>query len=123
MPSFDALIADAIAAPFCGVRSDNPSPVYQFVTGPCGRVSRPPQRPLGAPHGLTSVRACWESLHIDTETIDELGTDGVVGIIRGSGSVHGGAPAEYGAVHIFGLRGGKITRFREFVDLARPISP
>jgi hypothetical protein len=39
-------------------------------------------------------------------------------VIRGSGQLRGGEPAQYGAVHGFTLDKGKITRFRrEYVDL------
>lgn len=46
------------------------------------------------------------------------GANLVAGVIRGSGQLRGGEPAQYGAVHGFTLDKGKITRFRrEYVDL------
>jgi len=69
-----------------------------------------------------SVGAAWESLDIETENVDELGSDRVVGVVHGSGSLRGDGPAEYGAVHLFTVRNGKITRFRELVDLDHAIT-
>ncbi|MEX2100273.1 MAG: nuclear transport factor 2 family protein [Acidimicrobiia bacterium] len=65
--------------------------------------------------------SAWDSLQVDAEAVGDVGADTVVGIVRGTGSLQGGAAAEYGAVHVFTIKGGKITRFREFVDLDRAI--
>jgi hypothetical protein len=61
--------------------------------------------------------ASWDPLGIEIEVIDDLGGDQAIGLVRGSGSRRGGGPAEYGAVHIFTVRDGLVTRFREYVDL------
>ncbi len=45
----------------------------------------------------------------------------MVGVDRGSGSRRDGDPAQYGAVHVFTRRGGRIVRFREFVDIDHAI--
>jgi ketosteroid isomerase-like protein len=65
--------------------------------------------------------ASWEALNVEPEIVDELGADNVVGIVRGSGSLRSGTNGEYGAVHVFEVKNGKITRFREFVDLDRAL--
>ena len=70
-----------------------------------------------------SVGAAWDPLTIETEAVAELGEDRVVGILRASGSLSGGKAAQYGAVHVFTVRGDRITRFREFVDVDQPIAP
>jgi len=66
--------------------------------------------------------ASWDPLVIEIEVVDDLGRDEAIGIVRGSGSLRGGAPAEYGAVHVFTVRDGLVTRFREFVDLDAPLA-
>jgi ketosteroid isomerase-like protein len=38
-------------------------------------------------------------------------------VVHGSGKLHRSEPAQYGAVHVFTLEEGRITRFREYVDL------
>ena len=68
------------------------------------------------------VGAAWDSLQIDAETVDELGSGQVVGVVRGSGTLQGGRDATYGASHVFDVRDGKITRFREYVDIDDAIS-
>ena len=68
------------------------------------------------------VGAAWDSLEIETENVDELGDGRVVGVVRGSGALRGGGPAEYGAVHLFTVQGGKITRFRELVDVDQALA-
>jgi hypothetical protein len=68
------------------------------------------------------VGGSWETLSIETEVVDELGANRVIGVVRGSGTLRGGSAAHYGAVHVFDLRDGKIVRFREFVDTDNAIS-
>jgi ketosteroid isomerase-like protein len=63
------------------------------------------------------IGAAWDSLRVETESIGGLGNDLVVGVVHGTGKLRGGEPAQYGAVHVFSLEQGKITRFREYVDL------
>jgi ketosteroid isomerase-like protein len=65
--------------------------------------------------------AAWSSLEVDTEAIGEVAGGTVVGVVHGAGSLQGGGPAEYGAVHVFSVENGRITRFREFVDLDGPL--
>jgi uncharacterized protein len=70
-----------------------------------------------------SVGAAWDPLTIETDAVAEFGDDRVIGILRASGSLGGGKAAQYGAVHVFTVRGNRITRFREFVDVDQPIAP
>ena len=70
-----------------------------------------------------SVGAAWDPLTIEAEAVAELGENRVIGILGASGSLSGGKAAHYGAVHVFTLRGNRITRFREFVDVDQPIAP
>jgi ketosteroid isomerase-like protein len=67
------------------------------------------------------VGAAWDSLDIEVEGIGDAGDDLVLAVVRGSGTRAGGGLAEYGAAHAFTVRDGKITRFREFVDLDDPL--
>lgn len=69
-----------------------------------------------------SVGAAWDPLTIETETVTELGTDAVIGIVRATGTLRGGKPAEYGAAHLFTVRGNRITRFREYVYVDQPFT-
>jgi ketosteroid isomerase-like protein len=46
----------------------------------------------------------------------------VVGVVQASGTRVGtGAAVSYGAVHVFSVRDGRITRFREYTDLDGPL--
>lgn len=40
----------------------------------------------------------------------------MVGIVRADGTRSGGSADSYGAVHLFTVGDGKITRFREYTD-------
>ena len=68
------------------------------------------------------IGEAWERLEIDVEAVDEVGDDLVVGVVRADGTRRGGGPSGYGAVHLFDVRDGRITRFREYVDLDAPLS-
>jgi ketosteroid isomerase-like protein len=67
------------------------------------------------------VGGAWDPLAIDVEGLGEIGDDLVVGVVRASGTLRGGGPAEYGAVHVFTLTGGRVSRFREYTDLDGPL--
>jgi len=77
----------------------------------------------GALQFFQGLGAAWETLKVDAEAIGDVGPDLVIGVVHGAGVLRGGGPAEYGAVHVFTLSGGKITRFREYVDLDGALSP
>lgn len=76
----------------------------------------------GALKFFEGLGAAWDPLGIEVEVIDDLGDDQAIGLVRGSGALRDGGPAEYGAVHIFTVRDGLVTRFREFVDLDAPLA-
>lgn len=69
------------------------------------------------------VGGAWESLRVQPEAVGDVGSDLVVGVIQGSGLLRGAQPASYGAVHVFTVRNGKITRFREYADLDQALLP
>jgi ketosteroid isomerase-like protein len=67
------------------------------------------------------VRAAWKPLALDLESVGEVGPDLVAGMATVSG-ILAGARVSYCAVHVFTVRHGKITRFREYVDLDAPLA-
>ena len=67
------------------------------------------------------VGAAWDPLVLAVESVGELGAELVVGVVRADGTRRGGGPSGYGAVHVFTVRDGKITRFREYTDLDTPL--
>jgi ketosteroid isomerase-like protein len=71
----------------------------------------------GALKFFEGLGASWDTLQVEAESVGGLGTNLAVGVVRGSGKLRGGGPAQYGAVHVFTVENGKITRFREYVDL------
>jgi ketosteroid isomerase-like protein len=75
----------------------------------------------GALAFFQGLGAAWDPLGLEIEGVGEVGPDLVVGVVRGTGSLRDGAAASYGAAHVFTIAGGKITRFREFVDLDGPL--
>ena len=44
------------------------------------------------------------------------GDDRVVGVGTGRGTLREGGAVEYGFAHVFDVEGGKVVRFREYVD-------
>lgn len=84
--------------------------------------------PANLPHGgefsgpaevgtfFAGIGANWDALDLDIESVNELGKNSVVSVLRADGKRKDGALQNYGAVHIFDVSNGKITRFREFVD-------
>jgi ketosteroid isomerase-like protein len=63
-----------------------------------------------------AIGANWDSLELDIESVNEVGPTSVLGVAHADGTRKGGKSQSYGAVHIFDVSDGKITRFREFVD-------
>jgi uncharacterized protein len=78
--------------------------------------------PDGVVQFFQGLGASWSSLHLDIESVGEIDDDKVVGIVRAQGELTGGTPSSYGAVHVFGIRGGKIASFREFTNLDHAIA-
>lgn len=64
---------------------------------------------------FASIGANWDALDLDIESVNEVGKSSVIGVLHADGKRKGGALQDYGAVHIFDVSNGKITRFREFV--------
>ena len=68
------------------------------------------------------IGGAWDGLNLDIEAVEPLGADQVVGLVQANGTRRSTNHAEgYGATHVFTVRGGKITRFREYVDIDAPI--
>jgi uncharacterized protein len=67
-----------------------------------------------------AVGGAWNELTLDVERVGEAGSDLVVGVVRADGRRDGRA-AGYGATQLFNVRDGKITRFREYVDVDQAI--
>jgi ketosteroid isomerase-like protein len=67
------------------------------------------------------VGASWEALSLDVESVSDAGEDLVVGVVRGHGQLRGGDDSGYGATHVFTVRDGKVSRFREYTDLDGPL--
>lgn len=63
----------------------------------------------------------WDPLGITVERVGEIDNETVVGVVRLDGTRRGGGPAGYGSSHVFTVRNGKITGFREYTDLSAPI--
>ena len=68
------------------------------------------------------IGAGWESLTIEREALGAVSDDLVVVVATGSGQLRSGGPATYSATHVFTVRSGKITRFREYTDLDKPLN-
>ena len=90
--------------------------------------------PMTLPHGgeftghagvgrfLEGIGANWSSLVVIPEAVSDLDGNTVVGVARVDGTRTSGAKDGYGAVHVFTVGNGKITRFREYttdLDTAR----
>ncbi len=80
-------------------------------------------------HGKTEVGgffkaigANWTALPLDVEAVGEVGGELVLAILGADGTRNTGTQASYGAAHAFTVRNGKITRFREYVDLGAALS-
>jgi ketosteroid isomerase-like protein len=71
----------------------------------------------GVQQFFEKVGAAWETLEIEVESLGEVGADLVVAIVHAAGTVRDEGPARYGAAHAFTLNDGKMTSFREFVDV------
>jgi ketosteroid isomerase-like protein len=69
----------------------------------------------GAGQFFQGLGGAWEELRLDVEDVIE-GGDNVVGFGRATGRLRGGGDSGYGFVHIFTVSGGRVIRFREYVD-------
>jgi ketosteroid isomerase-like protein len=73
--------------------------------------------PSGVGTFFAGIGANWSSLVVNVESVGDLGSDSVVGVVRAAGTRSDGGEDGYGAVHVFTVGDGKITRFREYTDL------
>jgi len=90
--------------------------------------------PLTLPHGgqfrgksgvgefFQGIGALWTSLQLEIRGVTALSADSVIGVVTATGELRSGGPAGYGAAHVFTLADGKVTGFREYVDLDKPLS-
>ena len=90
--------------------------------------------PQTVPHGGTfkgvdgvlsffqGLGAVWDGLSLDVESVSDAGPNLAVGVVRASGTIRGKGAASYGTAMVFTIDNGKITRFREYVDLDAPIT-
>ena len=69
-----------------------------------------------------NIGAAWDGLSIDVECVGEIGSEIVVGVVRLDGKLRAGKPSGYGSSHVFNVRNGKITGFREYTDLDAPLA-
>lgn len=79
------------------------------------------QGKAGAVQFFEGLGAAWEVLGLDVEGVGEVGEDVVVAVVRADGTLRSGGPSGYGAAHVFTVRDGKVTRFREYTDLGEPL--
>ena len=70
---------------------------------------------------FAGVDAAWERLDVAPEASGEVGDDLVVAVVRLDGTRRGGGPSGWGAVHVWDVRDGRVTRFREYTDLGAPL--
>jgi ketosteroid isomerase-like protein len=71
---------------------------------------------------FTGVAAAWEQIEVQPDAIGDVGDDLVVVVADIGGRRTGGGSARWGAVHVWEVRDGKVTRFRELTDLGAPIA-
>lgn len=67
------------------------------------------------------VGAAWRPLALDLETVGEIGPGQVAGMARVSGILAGGE-VSYRCIHVFTVVDGRITAFREYLDLDAPLA-
>ena len=73
--------------------------------------------PAGVGNFFAGIGGNWSSLVVTVESVGDLGPQTVVGVVRADGMRTDGKKDGYGAVHVFTVDKGKITRFREYTDL------
>ena len=65
---------------------------------------------------FAGVGAAWRPINVDLEYIGEIGPGVVVATMTISGTL-AGEDVTYRAVHVFTVVDGRITSFREYVDI------
>jgi len=68
-----------------------------------------------------TVGSAWEQLTATPEAIGEVGDGRVAAVVRMDGTRRSGASQGWNAVHVFGVRDGRITAFTEYTDLDAPL--
>jgi hypothetical protein len=77
----------------------------------------------GALEFFEGIGGLWEALTVTPDAVGEAGSDRVLALVSASGTRRAGGAVSYGAMHTFVVRDGKVTSFREFVDLDAPLTP
>ena len=79
-------------------------------------------------HGRPAVAKFFEivgdsfgRLDAEIERQGEIDGETVAALVRMHGELSNGAPTEWNAAHVFTIRDGKITRFREYTLLDGPL--
>jgi ketosteroid isomerase-like protein len=90
--------------------------------------------PLTLPHGgqfkgkdgvgqfFQGIGGLWAGLQLEVHGVSALDGDSVVGVVTARGELSSGGAAGYGAAHVFTFANGKVVRFREYVDLDKPLT-
>jgi len=68
-----------------------------------------------------AIGANWSALPLTIEAVAEAGDELVLAVLLADGTRTNGERQSYGAAHAFTIRGGKITHFREYVDIDKAI--
>ena len=68
------------------------------------------------------IGSIWASLVVEPEGVGETDDELVLAVVHASGELRSGGSGAYGAAHAFTVSNGRITRFREYVDLDDAIS-
>jgi ketosteroid isomerase-like protein len=68
------------------------------------------------------IGTIWESLVVEAEGVGEAEDNLVLAVVHAHGELRSGGSGAYGAAHAFTVGNGRITRFREYVDLDAPLA-
>ena len=67
------------------------------------------------------IGTIWESLTVEAQGVGEAEDNLVFALVQAHGELRSGGSGAYGAAHSFTVTNGKITKFREYVDLDGPL--
>ena len=68
------------------------------------------------------IGTIWESLTVEAQGVGEAEDNLVLAVVQAHGELRSGGSGAYGAAHAFTVTNGKITKFREYVDLDAPLA-
>jgi uncharacterized protein len=68
-----------------------------------------------------AIGGAWSDLSVKLESLSE-GDGQVVTVVSATGTLRSGGKGAYGATHVFDIRDGKVSRFREYTDLGTPLA-